>query len=334
MVSRSGTGVGRREQDPGQFDPAALAAGQRAQRLGQNPFGQAETRTDAARLAFGGIPAERGEPLFELAVAADGFVAGGVVGDLGHQGLLLLQIGQQRVEAAGGQHAVARQHVEVALSGILWQITDFTGARDRARVRLAFAGEDAHGGGLAGAVAADQPDAVAGLHPQRRSFGGQQRARAGADLEVRCGDHAAAPLRHSRVVSVHRLLVVGEDRGPLLGARRDRFFEVGGEQTDEELSKAFGLHVPLQATGIQSTPQCALGQLDSRPGERRDPLGHLVANVEQVVIGHGARHQADAFGFVGVDVTSGQHELEGPRRPDRPGQQIGQTRARWRSGRC
>ena len=162
----------RGEQDARQLHPAALAAGQRAQRLGQNPFGQAETRADAARLAFGSVPAQRGEPLLELAVAADGFVAGGVVGHLGHQRLLLFQVGQQGVEAAGGQHPVAGQHVEVALFGILWQVTDFPAAGDGAGVRLALAGQDAHGGGLAGTVAADEPDAVAGLHPQRRTVGG------------------------------------------------------------------------------------------------------------------------------------------------------------------
>src|SRR5215475_5436216 len=42
-----------------------------------------------------------------------------------------------------------------------------------------------------------------------------------------------------------RLLVVCEDRRSPLGTRRDRFFEVAGEQTDEELSQALGLHVPL-----------------------------------------------------------------------------------------
>ena len=238
--------VRRGEQDARQLHPAALAAGQRAQGLGQNTFGQAETRADAARLAFGGVPAERREPLLELAVAAHGAVTGGVVGHLGHQRLLLFQVGQQRVEAAGGQHPVAGQDLEVALFGILWQITDFPAAGDGARVRLALACQDAHGRGLAGAVAPDEADAVAGLHPQRRAVGGEQRARSGADLEVRCGDHAA--------YLPARLLVVGEDRRPLLGARRDRFFEVAGEQTDEELSQALGLHVPLQASGVQSTP--------------------------------------------------------------------------------
>ncbi len=220
---RPRAGVRRGEQDSGQFDAPSLTAGQRAQRLRQNPFGQAETRADAARFALGGVPTESGESLLELPVAAHGLVSGGVVGDLGHDRLLLLQVGEQGVEPTRRQHPVAGQHVEVALPGILWQVADLAGALDGARVGFALAGEDAHRGGLARAVAADEADAVTGLDPQRRAVDGQQRARSGADLEVRCGDHAA-PLP-----SQLWLLVVGEDRGSLLGARGDRFLEVGGE---------------------------------------------------------------------------------------------------------
>jgi len=43
-------------------------------------------------------------------------------------------------------------------------------------------------------------------------------------------------------------------RQSINGARRNRFFEVAGEQADEELSQTFGLHVPFQASGVQSTP--------------------------------------------------------------------------------
>src|SRR5579875_3147364 len=94
-----------------------------------------------------------------------------------------------------------------------------------------------------------------------------------------------APARTSRSVAViticllttGRLQVVSEHRGPFFRPRGNRFLEVGGEQTNEQLSKAFGLHVPFQASGVQSTPQCALGQLDSRTRERRDPLGQRVA---------------------------------------------------------
>jgi hypothetical protein len=48
----------------------------------------------------------------------------------------------------------------------------------------------------------------------------------------------------------YSLFVVCERRRALLCARGNRFFEVGGEQTDVKLSQAFGLHVPFQATGV------------------------------------------------------------------------------------
>src|SRR4051812_17098533 len=115
-----------------------------------------------------------------------------------------------------------------------------------------------------------------------RSPGWTRNAAPSVDSSVR------APARTSRSVAVITpllllcLLVVGEDRRALLRACRDRFFEVAGEQTHEQLSKALGLHVPFQASGVQSTPQCALGQLGSGPRERRDPLAELIANVEQL----------------------------------------------------
>ncbi len=163
--------VGRGEQDARQLHPAALTPGQRAQLLRQHPFGQAETRADPARFAFGAVAAQRDESLLELAVAADRAVTGVVVGDLGHQRLLLFQVREQHVQSAGRQHPVAGQHVEIALFGILRQITDFAGAGDRSGIRFGFARQDAQGGGLARAVAPDQPDAVAGLHPQVRAVG-------------------------------------------------------------------------------------------------------------------------------------------------------------------
>ena len=188
---RARAGVGGGEQNAAELDSASLTARQRPQRLGQNPLRQTETRADPTCLAFGGVPAERREPLLELAVAAYRFVTGGIVGDLGHERLLLLKVGEQRVEPARREHPIPGQHVEVALLGILWQVTDFPAAHDGACVRLALTGQDPHGGGLASAVSADQPDAIAGLHAQRRAVSGQQCARPGADLEVRCGDHAA-----------------------------------------------------------------------------------------------------------------------------------------------
>ena len=153
----------------------------------------------------------------------------------------------RRVQAARREHPVAGEHLEVALFGILRQITDLAGAGDGSRVRLPLARQDAQRRGLAGAVAPDEPDPVPGLYPQGGPVGIEERARTCADLEVRSRDHGHSPC-------TDLWLVVGEHRRALLGARGNRFFEVAGEQADEELSKTFGLHVPFQASGVQSTP--------------------------------------------------------------------------------
>jgi hypothetical protein len=134
-------------------------------------------------------PPQCGEAFLQLAVAAHRLVSRALVDHLGHQNLLLLQVGQQAVEAAGGQHPVAGEHVEVALAGILGQVPDVAAANHGSGEGLTLTGQDPHGGGLACAVASDEADAVAGLDAQRRTFGEQQRARPGADLEVRCGNH-------------------------------------------------------------------------------------------------------------------------------------------------
>ena len=106
---------------------------------------------------------------------------------------MLLQVSDQGVEAAGGQHPVAGQHIEVALARVLRQITDLAAAHHGAGVGIAGPGEDPHRRGLTGTVASHQPDPVTGLNPQHRPFGEQQGACAGADLEVRCGDHCPRP---------------------------------------------------------------------------------------------------------------------------------------------
>ena len=63
--------------------------------------------------------------------------------------------------------------------------------RTVAAVGLALAGQHAQRGGLAGAVAADQADAVAGLDAQGGV--GQQDPRPGPQLQVGCGDHSGTP---------------------------------------------------------------------------------------------------------------------------------------------
>ena len=60
------------EQDPGQLDPAALPAGQRAHRLRQHPVRKAEVGADPGGLGFGGVAAEGGEPFLDPAVPGGG----------------------------------------------------------------------------------------------------------------------------------------------------------------------------------------------------------------------------------------------------------------------
>ena len=179
-----------REQDAGEFDTPALTTGQGAQRLSEDAFGQAEVVADPRRLALGDVATESGESVLELAVLAHRLVALGLVGNLRHEQLLLLQLADQRVEAARREHPVLTEHVEITLARVLRQVAGVPAAGDLARVRLARAGEYAHGGRLAGAVSADESDAVAGLDAQVVAGGGDQGAYTGPNLEVGRGDHA------------------------------------------------------------------------------------------------------------------------------------------------
>ena len=78
LVGSSSSSVSRpREQDPGQFHPAPLAAGQRVQRLGQHPVRQAQAGRDRGGLGLGGVAAQHDQPLLQLAVPAHRRVAPG-----------------------------------------------------------------------------------------------------------------------------------------------------------------------------------------------------------------------------------------------------------------
>ena len=177
----------RGEEDPGQLDAAPLPAGERLEGLGEHAVGQAEVGADPPGLALGGVPAEVGEPRLEAAVARDGLVALGVVGQLGHRGLGLLHVAQDLVEPAGGEHPVLREHREVALAGVLRQVADRPRRADGAAVGLGLPGEGAQRRRLARAVASDEADAVPRLHAEGDPR--EQHSGAGAQLEVGRGDH-------------------------------------------------------------------------------------------------------------------------------------------------
>ncbi len=176
------TGVA--EQDPGQFDAPALAAGEGADGLGQGAVGQAEVGADPGRLGLGRVPAEGGELVLQRAVAADQAF---VVGALGQLGLQLLHLRHQHVQAAGGEHPVPAGHVKITGTRVLRKVADGAAPVELPGVRLPLAGEDLQGGGLAGAVAADEADPVTRLHPQRGV--GQQDPGTGAQLQAGGSDH-------------------------------------------------------------------------------------------------------------------------------------------------
>src|SRR5699024_12118227 len=80
----------------------------------------------------------------------------------------------------------------------LGQVADVSRAGDRARVRLALAGEDPHRRRLPGAVPADQADPIPRLDTQRRPGPLEEGADAGAYLEVVDGEHVRGHLTCGR----------------------------------------------------------------------------------------------------------------------------------------
>jgi len=117
------------------------------------------------------------------------------------------------VEAARRQHAVACDDIEIALFGVLRQITERTCPGHGPRIRLRLAGEDAQRGGLSCAVTSDESDAVAGLDTQGGAGRRQQGPSARSNFQVGRGDHDkpvycastsgfSTPLAHAAPTSV------------------------------------------------------------------------------------------------------------------------------------
>ena len=104
-----------------------------------------------------------------------------------HVVLGLPQLRYDVVEPPSGQDAVQREHLGVAGAGVLRQVADTAGPGDGAAGGKCLAGQDLGERGLAGAVAADQADLVAGGDPERHVVHEQAGAR--ADLELMGGDH-------------------------------------------------------------------------------------------------------------------------------------------------
>ncbi len=183
--------VGAAEQDAGELDTAPLAAGEGAERLVEDPLLQPHAGGDRRGLRLDGVAAERLELRLGARVAADQPVALVlVVGAHAHAGLL--HAPHDVVQAARRQDAVAGDLLGVAGARVLRQV-----AHGAAHVHLAagghrLLGEDPGERGLAGAVAADEADAVA----LGDAEGGvlEQERRAGPDFETGGGDHGCLSL--------------------------------------------------------------------------------------------------------------------------------------------
>ena len=179
-----------REQDPRQLDPPALATGEGRQRLPEHPLLERQGTGDGRGLGLRGIPALGGELGLEPRVAAHRLVAGLVVG-AGHRALGLAHLPDDAVEPARRQDAVAGQDVQVTRARVLREVADLAGGGDRPCGGLALTGEHLGERGLAGAVAAHQPDPVAGGDPERRAV--EQEPGPSAQLDPTGGNHDGTP---------------------------------------------------------------------------------------------------------------------------------------------
>jgi hypothetical protein len=165
--------VGAGEQDAGELDAAALAAGERVQGLVEHAGRERERRGHRGGLGLRGPSAEGLELRVEADVAV-GRLRGPVrVGQVAHLPLGPAQATEERVDAARGQDTVAGEGVEVARARVLWQVADRPGGPDGAGVgdrrgRRLSAGEDLRERRLPGPVAADQADLHPGVDPERR----------------------------------------------------------------------------------------------------------------------------------------------------------------------
>jgi hypothetical protein len=176
-----------RKQDPGQLDAAPLPAGEGLQLLPEHPILQAEGGSDGGGLGLGGVPARGVEARLQLGVARHRPLVRVRIG-AGHGALRLVHGPDDLVEAPRGQDPVPGQDVHVPVAWVLWQVAHVAGARHAPGRRRVPAGEHLRQGGLARAVAADQPDPVAGAHPEGRLA--EQEPTAGAQLDAGGRDHA------------------------------------------------------------------------------------------------------------------------------------------------
>jgi len=185
LVQQQGVMAG--EQDPRQLDAAPLSAGQVADRLLHRPIRQAETRGNPRGFGFGGVATAGLE--FGVGPGVGSHRPGQVrrIGCRSHGLLGRAESAEGAIQIAGRQNAIRHGHRRIRRGRVLREVADRTDAADGAARRLELAGQRPQQGGLAGAVAADQADPVAGSDGERDV--GKQKMGADADVDTANGDH-------------------------------------------------------------------------------------------------------------------------------------------------
>ncbi len=179
--------VGAREQDPGELDASPLTARERTDRLGQHTVRQAEVRGDPRSLGLGGVATGGHEVVLRTRVRVHRLLARLVGLRRRHLVGVAVHADQHGVETAGREDPVAGRDAQVAGARVLREVADGAAATHRAGGRKCFAGEDLGERRLAGAVAADEPDRVPGVHRERH--GTEQELGPCSYLDVRHCEH-------------------------------------------------------------------------------------------------------------------------------------------------
>src|SRR5580698_7266587 len=103
---------------------------------------EAEAGGERGGLGLSRVPAKDGEAVGQVAVALDGGLGLALVRLVRHLGLRIAELLADDIKAAGGQHPVNGQDLQVTGARVLRQEAHGAGTTNGARGRLALAGQD------------------------------------------------------------------------------------------------------------------------------------------------------------------------------------------------
>src|SRR5262245_50481815 len=112
-----------------------------------------------------------------------------------------------------------------------------------------------------------------------------------------------------------------ELRRALLEERGQRLTHVAGVAR-QQLRAVLEVDGGLEAPGLQVAPHDLLRHPYAERAVGADELGGLQRGVDDVAVGHDARHEPDAVGLAGLDHAAGQHQLERARGADQAREQV------------